>query len=335
LDRVLAARGRLGFNMKFLLETGEETGSPGLRAVCESERTALAADVFIASDGPRLNAARPTLFLGSRGVFNFDLTVDLREGGHHSGNWGGLLANPGTILANAIASLVDARGRILVNALRPPPIPDSVRRALADIEPGEPTLQGVATGPEIDRAWGEPGQTPAERVFAWNCLEVLAFKTGNPENPVNAIPARAVANLQLRFVVGCDHGRFIPALRAHLDRNGFANVSVAPARMEVMHATRLDPDHPWVTRVAASIAATTGAPPAILPNLGGSLPNDCFADVLGLPTVWVPHSYPACSQHAPNEHMLASVAREGLAMMTGLFWDLGDSREGRHAAASH
>jgi hypothetical protein len=45
--------------------------------------------------------------------------------------------------------------------------------------------------------------------------------------------------------------------------------------------------------------------------------------VLGLPTIWVPHSYPACSQHAPNEHMLASVAREGLQIMTGLFWDLG------------
>jgi acetylornithine deacetylase/succinyl-diaminopimelate desuccinylase-like protein len=99
LGQVLAARGRLGFNVKFLLETGEETGSPGLRAMCESERTALAADVLIASDGPRLSAARPTLFLGSRGVLNFDLTVDLREGSHHSGNWGGLLANPGTILA--------------------------------------------------------------------------------------------------------------------------------------------------------------------------------------------------------------------------------------------
>ena len=69
----------------------------------------------------------------------------------------------------------------------------------------------------------------------------------------------------------------------------------------------------------------TGTPPAILPNLGGSLPNDCFADVLGLPTIWVPHSYPACSQHAPNEHMLARVAREGLQIMTGLFWDLGAS----------
>jgi acetylornithine deacetylase/succinyl-diaminopimelate desuccinylase-like protein len=317
LGQVLAARGRLGFNVKWLVETGEETGSPGLRAVCESERTALAADVFIASDGPRLVAARPTLFLGSRGAFNFDLTVSLREGGHHSGNWGGLIANPGTILANAIASLVDARGVILCPGLRPPPIPSSVRRALAGIEPGEPA------GPAVDRGWGEPGLTPAERVFAWNTLEVLAFKTGNPEHPVNAIPPRATAHLQLRFVVGCDPAGFVAALRAHLDGNGFAQVVVTAGRMETMHATRLDPEHPWVQRVAESIAATTGAPPVVLPNLGGSLPNDCFADVLGLPTVWVPHSYPACSQHAPNEHMLASVAREGLAMMTGLFWDLG------------
>ena len=194
-----------------------------------------------------------------------------------------------------------------------------MRRALADIEPGE------KSGPPVDPDWGEPGLTPAERVFGWNSLEVLAFKTGNPEHPVNAIPPRATATLQLRFVVGSDPAQFLPSLRAHLDRCGFENVAVTASRMETMHATRLDPDHPWVRRVAASIAATTGAPPAILPNLGGSLPNDCFAEVLGLPTVWVPHSYPACSQHAPNEHMLASVAREGLAMMTGLFWDMGEA----------
>ena len=319
LGQVLAARGRLGLNVKWLIETGEETGSPGLRAICERERSALSADLFLASDGPRLNALRPTIFLGSRGAFNFELDVDLREGAHHSGNWGGLLANPGTILASAIASLVDARGCILVEGLRPPPIPESVRRALADIEPGE------KSGPPVDPDWGEPGLTPAERVFGWNSLEVLAFKTGNPEHPVNAIPPRATATLQLRFVVGSDPAQFLPSLRAHLDRCGFEDVAVTASRMETMHATRLDPDHPWVRRVAASIAATTGAPPAILPNLGGSLPNDCFAEVLGLPTVWVPHSYPACSQHAPNEHMLASVAREGLAMMTGLFWDMGEA----------
>jgi hypothetical protein len=72
---------------------------------------------------------------------------------------------------------------------------------------------------------------------------------------------------------------------------------------------------------------STGKRPALLPNLGGSLPNDIFANTLGLPTLWVPHSYPACAQHAPNEHLLAPVAREGLAIMAGLFWDLGESGE--------
>ena len=318
LARVLETRGRFGFNVRLLLEMGEEIGSPGLRQLCETRSDMLAADVLIASDGPRLRANRPTIFLGSRGAQNFDLVVDLREGGHHSGNWGGLLANPGTILAGAIASLVDARGRILVDALRPPPIPESVRRALADIEPGEPG------GPAIDEDWGEPGLSPAERVFGWNTLEVLAFRTGNPDRPVNAIPPRATAHLQIRFVAGCDWRAFLPAIRAHLDAHDFGRVDVRPSDSEPMAATRLDPDHPWVRFASASIAATTGAAPAILPNLGGSLPNDCFADVLGLPTIWVPHSYPACSQHAPNEHLLATVAREGLRIMTGLFWDVGE-----------
>jgi acetylornithine deacetylase/succinyl-diaminopimelate desuccinylase-like protein len=314
----LEARGRLGFNAKFLLEMGEELGSPGLRQTCEAHADPLAADVLIASDGPRLSAGRATIFLGSRGALNFDLTVTLREGSHHSGNWGGLLANPGTVLANAIASLVDARGRILVPALQPPPIPESVRRALADIEPGEPG------GPAIDTQWGEPGLTPAERVFAWNTLEVLAYETGNPAHPVNAIPGRASAHLQIRFVVGCDWRGLIPALRAHLDAHGFEAVDVRRAEAEPMMATRLDPDHPWVRFACDSITATTGAPPAVLPNVGGSLPNDCFAEVLGLPTIWVPHSYPACCQHAPDEHLLGRVAREGLAIMAGLFYDIGE-----------
>ncbi len=317
IEHVLRTRGALGCNVKWLFEMGEEVGSPGLRRVCEARRKELAADVLIASDGPRLRSDLPTLFLGSRGAFNFVLDCNLRDGGHHSGNWGGLLANPGTLLAHAIASLVDARGAIRVAGLRPAPIPDSVRRALATIEPGE------SGGPAIDADWGEPGLTPAERVFGFNTLEVLAFRTGNPENPVNAIPGRATAHLQVRFVAGCDHTTFIPAIREHLDAHGLSRVDVSPARSETMNATRLDPDNPWVRWAAASVERTIGIRPAILPNLGGSLPNDCFAQVLGLPTIWVPHSYPACSQHAPDEHLLADVAVQGVAIMAGLLSDIG------------
>ncbi|MBV8423790.1 MAG: M20 peptidase family dipeptidase, partial [Candidatus Eremiobacteraeota bacterium] len=181
--------------------------------------------------------------------------------------------------------------------------------------------------PEIDPDWGEPGLTTAEKVYGWNTFEILAFGAGNPERPVNAIPGRASAHCGIRFVVGSDPEGFLPALRAHLDARGFQIVTLRRAEKGYFNATRLDADNPWVRWTVESLQRSTGKDVAILPNLGGSLPNDVFAQDLGLPTVWIPHSYPACSQHAVNEHLLASVARESLLMMTALFWDLGDKRE--------
>ncbi len=317
LAQVLQQRGRLGFNVKWLIETGEEAGSPGLAAFSAQQHEALRADVLIASDGPRLRRDCATVFLGSRGTVNFDLTLKAREGGHHSGNWGGLLKNPAVVLANAIASLVDGRGVIRVPALRPPPIPANVRAALAGLRFG-----GDPGDPEVDATWGEPGLSPAERVIAWNTLEVLAMVAGNPQHPVNAIPPMAKATMHMRFVPGTDIARLHEHLAAHLAAQGFADISIEVG--PVMAATRLDPDDAWVRFTLASIERSTGRPPVLLPNLGGSLPNDVFADILGLPTVWVPHSYPACSQHAPDEHLLVPVVREALVLMTGLFWDLGE-----------
>lgn len=315
---VLQERGSLGFNSTILIETGEETGSPGLADFCRANKTALKADALIGSDGPRLDHRRPCLFGGTRGTVNFTLTLTLREGGHHSGNWGGLLANPGIILAHALATITDARGQIKVPEWRPTTLTNSVRAALADI-----AIDAGADAPRIDADWGEEPLTPIERVFGWNSFEVLAFKTGNPDRPVNAIPPSAIAHCQLRFVVGTDPHDILPALRRHLARHGFDRIEVEQARDVVMHATRLDPENPWAKFVARSIEETAGQKPHMLPNLGGSLPNEVFTDILGMPTVWVPHSYAACSQHAPNEHLLAPVAREGLRLMTGIFWDLG------------
>jgi acetylornithine deacetylase/succinyl-diaminopimelate desuccinylase-like protein len=322
LAAVLGERSRagspLGFNVKVLMEMGEEVGSPGLRELCaQHARGLLHADLLIASDGPRIAPDRPTLFLGARGAYMIDLVVDLREGAHHSGNWGGLLANPGIILAHALACITDARGAIRVPEWRPP-LPRSVRQLLAGVE-----VEGGGNGPTVDRDWGEPELTPAERVFGWNSFEVLAFTTGTPDHPVNAIPGHARAHCQLRSVVGTDVDDIIPALRRHLDRNGFFQVELRRGAGGLFQASRLDPEDPWVGFAARSIEQTTGRTPTILPNLGGSLPNDSFADVLGLPTIWIPHSYAGCSQHAPDEHLLASIVREGLGAMAGLFWDLG------------
>ncbi|MEO1599302.1 MAG: M20 family metallopeptidase, partial [Pseudomonadota bacterium] len=319
---VLEARGRLGFNAKFMIETGEENGSRGLREVMEANRDAFMADVFIASDGPRVRPDRPTVSLGARGAINFDLVCDLREGGHHSGNWGGALADPAALLSHAIASIVGPSGKILVPEWRPDGVRPLVRELLSDI-----ALDGGPSGPEIDPDWGEPGLTTPERVYAWNSFAVLAMVAGIPESPVNAIAPFARAHCQLRYIAGTDVAGILPALERHLTAHGHTRVQVVPPPPENgagFAASRTEPDQPWAGWVRASVARTTGAEPAVIPQMGGSICNDLFTDLLGIPAIWIPHSYTGCSQHAPDEHILLPVTRSALGIMAGVYWDLGE-----------
>lgn len=316
---VIAARGKLGFNAKWLIEMGEEVGSPGLREVCAEHRDLLKSDVLVGSDGPRLAIDKPIISLGTRGAMNIDLEIVAREGGHHSGNWGGLLSSPAIQLVHALASITGPTAQIRIPEWVPPPISGSVKRALAECDVVEPE-----EGPKIDPNWSEPGLTLAEKLYGWSSFDILAMTSGNPQTPVNAVPPSAWARVQLRYVVGVDKDRIIPALRAHLDRHGFPFVTITMARDEAYAATRLDPEHPWAQWAAASLRRSTNLKVAILPNVGGSLPNDIFSEGLGLPTIWIPHSYPGCSQHAPNEHLPAALAREGLRLMAGVYWDLGE-----------
>ena len=326
LKTVLETRGSLGFNVTILIEMGEERGSPGLRDFCEAHKDLFSADVFIASDGPRIHPDKPTIFMGSRSVFNFTMRLDSHAGGHHSGNWGGLLTNPGVVMAHAIASMIDRNGKILVEGWRSTQIPNSVRAAIAKLDVGE----GENT-PDINPNWGEPDLTIAERVFASNTFEVRAFETGNPKSPANAIPPSAVVFGHLRYVVGTDIRKLMPLLRAHLDKHGFNDITITSER-DMMPATRLDPDHPWAKWAIKSLSKTAEDEIAVIPNLGGALPNDVFADLLGLPTIWVPHSYAGCSQHAPNEHILESISKSALRLMTGLWWDLGEGNTPRQVS---
>ena len=220
-------------------------------------------------------------------------------------------------MAHAITSMIDKNGKILVDGWRNTEIPGSVRSAIAKLEVG-----GGENAPQINPNWGEPEMTPGERVFASNTFEIRAFETGNPKSPANAIPPSAVVYGHLRYVVGTDVDQLMPLLRVHLDQHGFPDIEIIGER-DPMYATRLDPEHPWAQWAIASLNKTNGASISVIPNLGGSLPNDVFANVLGLPTIWVPHSYAGCSQHAPNEHILEETSKSALRLMTGLWWDLG------------
>ncbi len=326
LEAVLAERdGKLGANLKIVLETSEERGSQGLREFVGAHAKELQADVLIASDGPRVNSHTPTISTGTRGSFHFDLVVDVRPGGVHSGNWGGMTTDPAIVLTHALGAIMDRHGKILVRDWLPANgLPAEVRGALAGCE-----LVAEGEAATIDPDWGEPGLTAAEKVFGWTSFIVLAMVSGRPENPVNAVAPNASAHCQIRYTVDSDPDSFVPALRRHLDAAGFPEVKIENAGIR-MAACRTSPTGPWVRWAVASVEKSLRRHVQVIPNSGGGLPNDVFVDHLGVPLVWIPHSYNGCKQHGPNEHFLIAAAREGIAAYAGLWWDLGeDSVPGR------
>ena len=317
LELVLRRNGRFGCNLRYLLEMGEELGSPGLRAFVAEKGALLAADLLIASDGPRWRRDHPTIFLGARGHLQFQLLSDLRTVNLHSGNWGGLAANPGTLVAQAIAALVDARGLPAADPLLPRPMPSAMREHFRRI-PSPDAVPGIA----VEENWGPEG-SHAERVLAAGGIEVLAYAAGDIGAPQSAIPPAASAVLAYNFTVDFDPTDAYRRIQEFLDRRGLGLVKVSPTNIPIMGATRTDPDLPIVAWARDRLAAVTGVAVDLLPNMGGALPNDIFAEDLGLTTIWVPHSYSGSQQHGGDEHVLRSVMEQGLKGMTSLFGDLG------------
>ena len=90
-----------------------------------------------------------------------------------------------------------------------------------------------------------------------------------------------------------------------------------------MTATRLEPDHPlvqWTGLYRKDLRQKTDhfTQSWWLPAKRGVLRHIGTADYLGAAF------YSGCSQHAANEHNLKPILREGLEVMAGLFWDIGD-----------
>ena len=325
LAAVLAEReragARLGFNVKILIEMGEEVGSIGLHELCVKHKDGLLkADVLIASDGPRIAPGQPTIFLGARGGHPIDLVVELREGGHHSGNWGGLLANPGIILAHALACITDARGTILragvaaaaaaVGAAQPRRSrgrrrrqrPDASTRIGASRSSRRPSACSAGTA---SRCWHSP---PARRNGRSTPFPAMRGRTASCATWSEPRPTTS-----FRRCAAISTATALPRSRC---------ASAAPVSSRRAGSI---PTIPGSVSPPARSRRRPAGKPTILPNLGASLPNDSFIDVLGLRTIWVPHSYAGCSQHAPDEHLLAPIAREGLGAMAGLFWDIGET----------
>jgi len=144
-----------------MIEMGEELRFAGLRDYAPPITTLIQADVLIASDGRR-RRRQPTRSC-ARGGYPIDLIVALREGAHHSGNWGGLIAIRRSCWRRPLAYITDGRGHDPRAGWRPP-LPHRWRDVLAGVE-----VDGGEDGPNIDATGASRGSS-GERVFGWKQL---------------------------------------------------------------------------------------------------------------------------------------------------------------------
>ncbi len=215
--------------------------------------------------------------------------------------------------------IADKNGKILIENWKPTSLTAEVRARLKLLP------STISETLEIDENWGEPKLSANEKLFGWNSFSILALGSGDINIPVNAIQPSAKALCQLRFVVGTDADKIISSLRDHLDRHGFEDIKIITDNAINFKATRTNLNNIWLEKVERILEEFHGDKIHVIPNLAGSLPNNCFTDILNVPTIWIPHSYKECSQHAPNEHLPIKLLRDALLLMTNLYWNLGEN----------
>jgi len=301
--------------VKFLLEGEEEAGSPHLGALVRQNRELLEADLVVMADGPIHPSRRPTADFGLRGFSGATLTVYGPVVALHSGHYGNWAPNPAMRLAQLLASMKGPNGEILIEDWEDDVVPfGRAERAALERYPHDDETRRLQL--QLGSVDGH-GETRLELV-SHPSLNVQGFQSlfvGALSR--NAVPDKAVAELDMRLVSGNNPERQVEKLIRHIERQGYTVV-----REEPDSATRVDT--PRLARVeygGGYPAGRTplGSPPAqglmaalenvglgvpvISPTMGGSGPAWVYTEILGAPFVVVPTVNHDNNQHAKNENV--------------------------------
>ena len=102
------------YNLKVIIDTEEELGSPHLADAIRAHRDLLAADLLLIFDGPPHASNRPTVTFGARGIMTATLVANGPLGAQHSGHYGNFVPNPGFDLARILASFKAPDGMVAI-----------------------------------------------------------------------------------------------------------------------------------------------------------------------------------------------------------------------------
>ena len=322
---ILAERGSLPVNVKFLVEGEEESGGDSIDAyVRQDAGKKLACDCVVVSDTAMYAAGQPSMLYGLKGLAYMEIKVTGPRRDLHSGTFGGVVANPANALSQIIAALKDSEtGKVLIPGFYDEvlPLSDEERRNFAALPFDE---EEYAAELGVTELFGEQGFTTRERAWGRPTCDVNGIYGGyQGEGAKTVLPSFAGAKVSMRLVPDQDPEviarRFEEHVRAVTPPGVTVEVDYIHGAPPVLVSTK----GPYVEAAMAAQEDIWGARPVLIRE-GGSIPIvGTFNDVLGVPTILMGFGLSDDGLHSPNEKFNISHFYNGIRTVVRLLDRLG------------
>jgi acetylornithine deacetylase/succinyl-diaminopimelate desuccinylase-like protein len=315
-----------GYNLKVIVDTEEELGSPNLADAIRAHRELLASDLLLIFDGPPHASNRPTVTFGARGIATVTLVAYGPRVAQHSGHYGNFVPNPAFDLARILASMKAADGVVTIPGFYDGiEIDDATRATLAAVPDDEGEIlasMGVSRPDAVAPSLQEAIQYPSLNIRGMRSAWV-------GEQSRTVIPPVAIAEIDIRLVTESDPERLVDLVRSHIESLGYTVLDHEPTDEERRQherivslvydvsygAFRSDPDSPAGHMAREGLIHLYGEEPILIRTLGGSIPIAPIIDALDVPAAIVPTVNIDNNQHSPNENLRLGNFVEGIAML--------------------
>ena len=325
IGAMLAERGELPVNVKFLIEGEEESGGESIDAfVREDGGDKLACDCVVVSDTAMYAPGQPSMLYGLKGLAYIEIEVTGPDRDLHSGTFGGAVANPANGLAHIIAGLTDPRsGRCLVPGFYDDvlPLTDEERERFAALPVVEAEYAGALGVAEV---FGEEGYTTLERAWGRPTCDVNGIWGGyQGKGAKTVLPAKAGAKVSMRLVPHQDPEKIARAFEERVRSVTPPGLTVDVRYIHGGPAVLIDTESPLVDAAMAAQEDVWGARPYLIRE-GGSIPIvGTFNEVLGKPVILMGFGLSDDRLHSPNEKVNVSHFSNGIRTVVRLRDSLG------------
>lgn len=317
-------------NIKFVFEGEEEAGSPNLGRVLEGNKELFSGDVWLICDGPVHQTRRQLIAFGARGIAQVDLTFYGPKRELHSGHYGNWAPNPAFVMVQALNSLKNDSGKVLID------------HYYDGIEPLSATeKRAIAEAPDFDEElkkelWlGSTEGAPKKLIEllqqpSLNIRGMASARVGAQAS--NVIPSTATATIDMRLVKGMDHKQTVERFKDHFRKLGFFVVDTDPSPAVRMahekvvkivskeggyNAVRTSMDLPISQEVIRAVESARG-PAVKVPTMGGSVPLEMIEHAVHTHTITIPIANHDNNQHSFNENIRIQNLWDGIELMAAL-----------------